>query len=303
MGDATIMRIGLGTAQFGLDYGISNRSGRVTPDEGRRILALAATAGVRVIDTAAAYGDAEARLGRWLAKDHPFSIVTKLSRPSSEPSSGPPATSTAGGVVDALHRSLERLRTTRVHGLLAHDPADLLGPDGGELWRAMETLRDAGAVDRIGASVHSAREIDALLERYPLELVQVPLNVLDQRLVRSGHLAQLKAAGVEVHARSAFLQGLLLMDPAGHTDRHFDPARGAIGAFQSAARATGRSPLQAAVAYALSVPEVDVAVFGVTRADELAEILSAEATPLPQDWFAPFALEDERILNPSMWPR
>ncbi|HEV7603963.1 MAG TPA: aldo/keto reductase [Candidatus Limnocylindrales bacterium] len=293
------MRIGLGTAQFGLDYGISNRSGRVTPDEGRRILALAATAGVRVIDTAAAYGDAEARLGRWLPKDHPFSIVTKLSRPSGEP----PPTSTAGGVVDAVHRSLERLRTTRVHGLLAHDPADLLGPDGSELWRAMESVRDAGAVDRIGASVYSAWEIDALLERYPLELVQVPLNVLDQRLVRSGHLAQLKAAGVEVHARSAFLQGLLLMDPAGHLDRHFDPARGAIGAFQSAARATGRSPLQAAVAYALSVPEVDVAVFGVTRADEFAEILSAEATPLPQDWFAPFALEDERILNPSMWPR
>ncbi len=293
------MRIGLGTAQFGLDYGISNQSGQVAAAEGRRILALAETAGVRVIDTAAAYGDAEARLGRWLAKDHPFSIVTKLSRPAADAHGSP----TAGWVPDAFRGSLRRLRTTRVHGLLMHSPADLLGPDGAELWRAMETLRDAGAVDRIGASVYTSGEIDALLERYPLELVQVPLNVLDQRLVRGGQLARLKAAGIEVHARSVFLQGLLLMDPTGRCDRHFDPARGALGAFQAAARAAGRSPLQAAVAYVLSVDEVDAAIFGVTDATQFAEILSAATPTLPRDWFAPFALDDERILDPTRWPR
>ena len=293
------MRIGLGTAQFGLDYGISNQSGQVAAAEARRILALAETAGVRLIDTAAAYGDAEARLGRWLAKDHPFSIVTKLSRPASDANASP----TADWVPAAFQRSLRRLRTAHVYGLLAHSPAGLLAPGGAELWRAMQTLRDAGAVDRIGASVYTSGEIDALLERYPLELVQVPLNVLDQRLVRGGQLARLKAAGIEVHARSVFLQGLLLMDPAGRCDRHFDPARGALGAFQAAARAAGRSPLQAAVAYVLSVDEVDAAIFGVTDATQFAEILSAAAPTLPRDWFAPFALDDERILDPSHWPR
>jgi aryl-alcohol dehydrogenase-like predicted oxidoreductase len=293
------MRIGLGTAQFGMDYGISNPSGQVTPDEGRKILATAEQAGVRIIDTAAAYGDAETRLGRMLAKDHPFSIVTKL--PPLPDDLAPSAT--GAWALQAFGRSLERLRADHVYGLLIHGSRDLLGPGGAELWAALASLQQSGAVGKIGVSVYTAQELDALLERHPLRLVQVPLSAFDQRLVRSGHLARLRSEGIEVHARSAFLQGLLLMEPDALGDRHFDRARGALGAFQAAARAAGRSPLQAAVSYVMSVPEVDTAVFGVTHEKQFAEILSAATPTLPQDWYAPFALEDEQILNPSMWPR
>lgn len=293
------MRIGLGTAQFGMDYGISNQSGQVSAAEARKILALAATAGVRVVDTARAYGDAESRLGEWLAKDHQFLIVTKLAGPPEDAA----ASSAKRWVVDAFRRSLKRLRATHVHGLLVHGATDLLGPRGAETWRAMETLREGGAVDKIGVSVYTGQEIDLILDRYPLELVQLPLNVLDQRLVRSGHLERLKAAGVEVHARSVFLQGLLLMDPPGQLEPHFEPARQSLDAFHTAARAAGRSPLDAAVSYVLSVDEVDTAVFGVTSATQLAEILLAAPKSMPAGWFAPFALDDERILDPSRWPR
>ena len=293
------MRIGLGTAQFGLDYGISNPSGQVAPAEAHEILALAEESGVRIVDTAAAYGDSEERLGRLLAKDHPFSIVTKLPRLPDALAPG----ATRSWVLDAFERSLGHLGSDRVHGLLIHGAADLLGPRGTELWAALEELRGAGSVAQVGASVYTGPEIDALLKRHPLQLVQVPLNALDQRLVRSGHLTRLKSAGIEVHVRSVFLQGLLLMEPARLSNGHFEPARGALGAFQSAARSAGRSPLQAAVAYAMSVPEVDVAIFGVTSATQFAEILAAATTELPEDWYAPFALEDERILDPSRWPR
>ncbi|MEO8436818.1 MAG: aldo/keto reductase [Chloroflexota bacterium] len=293
------MRIGLGTAQFGMDYGISNAAGQVPAAEARKILALAESAGVRVIDTARAYGDAETRLGQWLAKDHPFSIVTKLAGPAE----GAAASSVKRWVHDAFQSSLQRLRATHVHGLLVHGAGDLLGARGAETWRAMETLRDDGAVAKIGVSVYTGLEIDALLDRYPLQLVQLPLNVLDQRLVRSGHLERLKAAGVEVHARSAFLQGLLLMDVPASLDRHFDPARSALDAFHAAARAAGRSPLEAAVSYVMSVDQVDTAIFGVTTTTQLAGILAAATRTMPPGWFAPFALDDERILDPSQWPR
>jgi aryl-alcohol dehydrogenase-like predicted oxidoreductase len=151
--------------------------------------------------------------------------------------------------------------------------------------------------------VYTAQDLDALLERHPLRLVQVPLNAFDQRLARSGHLANLEAEGIEVHVRSVFLQGLLLMEPERLGGPHFDRARGALAAFQTAARAAGQSPLQAAVSYVMSVPEVDVAVVGVTHETQFAEVLSAATPTLPQDWYAPFALEDEQILNPSLWPR
>lgn len=292
------MKIGLGTTQFGLDYGISNRSGRADESQIREIIAIAERAGVRVVDTAAAYGDAEDRLGRALAPGHPFQIVTKLPRLPEELR----AADTDAWVRNAFGASLGRLRASAVYGLLVHRVGDLLGPRGQQVWSTLESLRSDGAVEKIGASIYTARDLDELLERYPLHLVQVPLNVFDQRLLESGHLGRLKAAGIEVHARSIFLQGLLLMDPDTLGDRYFDPARAPLAAFQAAALATGCTPLQAAVSFATSIDEVDAAVVGVTEAAQFAEIIAAAVPILPRDWYRPFAVDDERILDPSRWP-
>jgi len=297
------MKIGLGTAQFGMDYGISNPGGRVATDEAARILARAELAGVRVLDTAAAYDAAEERLGELLPTAHDFAIVTKL-----PPSAADVARSDAGTWVrDAIERSLRRLRQQHVYAVLVHRAEALLGAAGREIWKALEDVQAAGTVTKIGASVYTAAEIDALLNRYPIGLVQVPLNVLDQRLVHSGHLARLQALGVEVHARSVFLQGALLMDPDALPSPHFDAVRETVRSFRSTARSAGVSPLQAAVAYVLGVDGVDTAVVGATRESELEEILVAAETAatigMPTDWFAPFASDDERILNPAAWPR
>ena len=292
------MKIGLGTAQFGLDYGISNRSGQVDEREIREIIAVAEHVGVRVVDTAAAYGDAQDRLGRALAPNHAFRIVTKLPRLPD----GLRIAATDEWVRGTFAASLGRLRAAAVYGLLVHRVADLLGPGGPQLWSTLASLQGDGAVEKIGASVYTARDLDSLLERYPLQLVQVPLNVFDQRLLESGHLERLKAAGVEVHARSVFLQGLLLMDPDTLADPYFDPARAPLAAFRSAAAAVGCTPLQAAVSFAMSVGEVDAAVVGVTDAAQFAEIIAAAAPTLPRDWYRPFAVGDERILDPSRWP-
>ncbi|MGZ9276390.1 MAG: aldo/keto reductase [Candidatus Limnocylindrales bacterium] len=292
------MRIGLGTAQFGFDYGVSNRTGQVPAAEVGRILALAASEGVRTIDTAAAYGGAEARFGELLATDHPFSIVTKI----------PPCPAGLEGAAaierwahESVTASLTRLRASRLHGLLAHRATDLLGPEGDDIWRALEGLRQRGVVDVIGASIYSAQDLAALLERFPLRLVQLPVNVFDQRLVHDGHLARLKVLDIEVHARSVFLQGVLLMDPD-DLPPHLVTARKPLAAFRAAAAAVGRTPLQAAIGYVQGLAEVDTAVVGVTTSEELAEILAANAAAWPSDWFAPFALDDAAILDPSRWP-
>jgi aryl-alcohol dehydrogenase-like predicted oxidoreductase len=292
------VRIGLGTAQFGLDYGISNRSGQVDEGEVRDIIAVAERAGVRVVDTAAAYGDAEERLGRALPPDHRFRIMTKLPRLPEE---------TAGDAVDgwtrnALATSLARLRVAAVDGLLIHHAGDLLGSHGPRLWSTLEALQGDGSIGKIGASIYTARDLDALLDRYPLQLVQAPLNVFDQRLLVNGHLARLKSAGIEVHARSVFLQGLLLMEPDQLRDTHFDPARRPLADFQAAARAAGRTPLEAAVSFAMSIDAVDVAVVGVTDAAQFAEIIATAEATETLDWYRPFAVGDERILDPSRWP-
>ena len=71
------VRLGLGSAQFGLDYGVTNLRGQTTPADVAELLRIAGHAGVRVIDTAPAYGSSEETIGACLPSEHHFRIVTK----------------------------------------------------------------------------------------------------------------------------------------------------------------------------------------------------------------------------------
>lgn len=285
-------KVGLGTVQFGLPYGVSNTRGQPAPAEVRSILELAQDRGVRTLDTAAQYGSSEAVLGQTLAAGHRFEIVTKA----------PPGV-TADTVAACLERSLALLRQAGVHGLMVHH-ADDLTP---ELAARLLELKAQGLVKRVGASIYDARQVEQLLTHRGLDLVQVPVSLLDQRLVDSGHLARLKDAGFEVHARSVFLQGLLLM-PQESIPEALASVRPHLERLRSRAAAAGFSMMQAALGYVLGLQHVDRVVVGVTARDELLEILAAvEALP-PLTGALPELAEgaaylDEAILNPARWSR
>jgi aryl-alcohol dehydrogenase-like predicted oxidoreductase len=289
------VRIGLGTAQLGLDYGISNPEGKTPFEEAGRILATAAREGIRVIDTAPSYGDSEQVLGKILPLRGGFDIVTKTPVFRRDRIIG----QDAALLEEIFRRSLQRLGVPSAYGLLAHHAEDLLVDGGDRLVERMRQLKAEGVVARIGASVYTAQQIDGLLERYDLEVLQVPVNVLDQRLIASGHLARLKERGIEVHARSAFLQGLLLMEPDS-LPPHFHGVRGHLREFQREAERQGLSPLQAAIGFLEGIPEIDVAIAGVNDHLQLEEICRA-ARQIPPEGFAGFAITDPAILNPSEW--
>lgn len=293
------MQLGLGTVQFGLDYGVSNRQGRTPEPEVRRILELAARGGVRVLDTAAAYGDSEAVLGRCLAADASFRIVTKT-----VPLREARGSAAAPGLVrEGFARSLERLGRDAVDGLLAHHAADLLGPGGDAVFAVLDGLRSAGAARRIGLSVYAGADVDAALDRFDFDLIQVPANVLDQRLLSGGQLRRLRERGVEVHVRSVFLQGLLLMDPAA-APAWFEPVRHRLAAWRAALDERGLTPAQGALAFARSL-DADVVLVGVEDAAQMAaniaDFAKAGTEGLDSAAFAPFAIDDERYVNPGKW--
>ena len=291
-------KLGLGTAQFGMDYGVSNRRGQCPPREIGEILDHARELGVTVIDTAAAYGSSEEALGQCLGEGHGFEIVTKL--PPIEPA--PCAESAKRMVWSYFERSLTRLGQQAVHALLVHRAADLIGAKGASVWSAMRELRDEGLVARIGASVYGAADIEALLEHFSPDLIQLPFNILGQDVAQSGWLARLKEQGVEIHARSAFLQGALLMDPA-TLPPHLANAAAWLESWRRAMAVEGLDPIAGALACVRARPEIDVIVAGVTCASELREIAAAAARPLPSgiDW-SRFALEDAAITDPRNWP-
>ena len=296
------MRIGIGTAQFGTKYGVTNRVGQVSRSDAGRILGRAAERGVNLLDTAAAYGESESILGGLLWAGHPFRIVTKLG-PLTTVGDSASHEATAERVHGACHRSLDRLRQDSLYALLVHQAADLLCPAGGEIWESLTRLKEEGLVHKIGVSVYTAAEIDEVLKSFVPDLVQLPINALSQTLARGQRIARLRGAGVEIHARSVFLQGILLANPR-ELPVYFRPYTEVLERFHQLARELRVSPLRLALGYVSEVREIDAYVVGITSVPELDEILDAAGVPLQRvpDW-STVDCSDDALTNPGRWPK
>ena len=236
-------------------------------------------------------------LGSCLPEDNPFHIVTKTPR-----FEGVTGTTGSRLLKQAFRRSLKQMGQESVYGLLIHNSDDLLSMHGKALWDTMRELRDSGFIEKIGVSVYSPGQVDAVLDNYPIDLIQLPLNVLDQRMVQKGCLKQLKDRNVEIHSRSAFLQGLLLMDPES-LGEHFTPARKVLLAYHDRLKSEGISPAQAALGFVRGICEIDIVIVGVNNAVQLTELCGffKNSTIESEMDFSAFAIEDETIVNPGFW--
>jgi aryl-alcohol dehydrogenase-like predicted oxidoreductase len=284
-------RLALGTVQFGLDYGIANRSGQISDAEAHKLIARAESCGMDTLDTAVGYGNSEQRLGEIGVAG--WRIVSKLP-------SLPDNCEAGNWVADAAAGILQRLRLDRLYGLLLHRPGQLLEPRGEALFAALCRLREQGRVQKIGISIYEPAELDQLCDRYRFDLVQAPFNILDRRLLDSGWIARLAAAGTELHTRSAFLQGLLLMGAAERPQK-FRRWSSLFAAWDAWLRDNRLTPLQACLRYSLSVPEIARVVVGVdseAQLIELAEAAQGALPALPPD----LRVTDVELLNPAKWP-
>lgn len=291
-------KLALGTVQFGLPYGVTNERGRVPASEAESIVGAALAAGIDLFDTAGAYGDSEDVLGRALGSRPEVRIVSKLAPVAAE-HIGDAAVASCRA---ALERSLARLRRPSLYGLLLHRPDDMRKPGAERLAALLEEMKHAGVVARIGISAYDLTQIDAARGRFPLDVLQVPINLLDQRLLRNGTLARLKDANIEIHARSVFLQGALLADSA-RLPTHFAPHANRLQAVGEAARQAGLSRLALCLRFVLAQPLVDRVVVGVTSLAELRQVIEAAAeTPELPDDLAALAADDPGLLDPSRWP-
>ncbi len=290
-------KLALGTVQFGLNYGVTHGGGRVPEAEVRAILARAKTAGIDTLDTAAAYGDAESVLGT-VAVAQSFRIITKT-----QPFGPVAATQPDLARIEArFFQSLETLAIPAVDGVLVHAVDDLLGPEGERLWQRMESWRSQGLVRRIGVSIYDRADLDAVLARFAPDLVQLPLNVLDQRLLRDGTIARLAARGIAIHARSLFLQGLLLQAPA-ECPPHLARLLPDLERWWTHCAQHGVSPLAAAIRFGLACQEIEKIVVGVHSTAHLDAIITAahsDATTL--DWPS-LATQDSEAVDPRRWPK
>lgn len=287
-----IRKLALGTVQFGLDYGVANEGGQVKSAEVDNILSEAKKNGIHILDTAIAYGTSEAVLGE--TGTDGFRVVTKL----------PPLPGNHGDiahwVTEQVRESLERLGQKKLYGLLLHRPQDFLGSNGTQLIQALTDLKNEGIFQKIGVSIYNPDELEMVCNKFKIDLVQAPLNVVDRRLELSGWLDRLKVDGVEVHTRSAFLQGLLLMERS-KIPQKFSRWSGLWDQWHEKLKVLGVSPLTASLAYPLSLEKVDQVVVGVESAAQLLEILQATCNAnegLDTSFMCSLDLD---LINPSRW--
>ncbi len=286
------MKLALGTVQFGLRYGAFNTKGQVIAEEAATILDAAYSGGITVLDTARSYGDSELVLGEAAAPDR-FNIVTKI--PSLSHSLDEET-----DIDEAIAQSCQALGVGHLETLLFHDCADLIGKKGDANWAIASRAQREGLVGRLGVSVYDPEHAELIADRYTVAVVQLPVSIFDQRAISSGALARLKANGIELHARSAFLQGFAMADPntlSGSLVRHQD----ALIKFRKFAQDHAITPAAAALSFVMMTEELDHVVVGVLSADELAELIAIAKEPHVLSGAQSIASEDLQLLNPALW--
>jgi aryl-alcohol dehydrogenase-like predicted oxidoreductase len=287
--------LGIGGVQFGQAYGAVDRDRRPSPSEIREILEVGAAAGIAFIDTAPVYGESEELLGNALPAHSPLRICTKTAHLD------PNEIDVRGAIRRGLEQSLRALQRSQIDAILIHRPDDALGTHAAAIMDALIAAKEEGLVKRIGVSLYDQRELNAFRYLDALDIVQLPISLLDQRLVASGALADLARRKIQVVARSVLLQGLLLCVPDRIPD-YFAPIRPTISRIQNTADQMGLTPLHICLGFMRSLTTLDGVVLGVKSLEQLHEILSAwSAAPTALEWDA-FAATATPMLDPRVWP-
>ncbi|HWC64381.1 MAG TPA: aldo/keto reductase [Rhizomicrobium sp.] len=278
-----ISKLGLGTVQFGQAYGVSNTRGQVPAREVKQILERARQVGIGLLDTAANYGAAETVLAGLDTQG--FRIVTKT-------------IALKNGLDAVIARAQQSARNLNADTLLVHHASDLRGPEGESYWKALQDLREQGLFRKLGISAYIGDDPLALATRFRPDVMQLPVSVLDQRLLANGTLSRLVDLKVEIHARSVFLQGLMFLEtlPA-----KLQGAAPHFRALRKRLHKAGLTPLSAALGFVLSRPEISFGLVGVTSLVNLNEIAFECDKPLPDINWSSLALKDEVALTPMLW--
>lgn len=284
------MKIALGAAQFGLDYGIANHSGRVSQNEIEKILQFSYDAGISYIDTAISYGDSEEKLG--LCNLNIFNIVTKIPAISETSNS-------RGAIFKYIEESLSRLKIDKIYGVLIHDSGFLKKENSRSIWTALQDIKEQGLIDKIGVSLYEPSEYLELKELMDIDLVQFPYNLIDRRFVDSGVAAMMKSKSIEIHTRSVFLQGLLLL-PLEVQTKYF-PVH--LDLWNSLSEITSNNihlKIDLALSFVSSCKCIDQMIVGVDGLEQIKTLVDIHKNSKIDNW-PDINVLDRELINPSNW--
>ncbi len=283
-------KLGIGTLQFGQKYGIANKEGKVKTSEVKKIKTLAENNFINIIDTANVYGDSEKRLGK--LNFSKFKLVSKL------PVSAPPK-NRFSWVSASIKKSLRNLKVDRIYCMHVHNTKYLLDKNGHQIYNGLKIAKEKGIIKKIGVSIYTVQELKKIISKYEIDLVLIPFNIFDQRTLKSNILKELKSKNIEIHTRTTFLQGLLLLKK-NEVPSKFYKYQKYFSNFDRLQKKLKLSKFEICLRYALSNKYIDKVVVGMDNSKQF-KMLIKSAGYLKTKISSVDASKEINLINPAKW--
>ena len=292
----------LGTAQLGLDYGIANKIGKPEENKAFEIMKYAVENGINYFDTAHSYGNSETTIGKFLnifeVYKNKINIITKMPSLKKEKLN-------EKNINNCFFESLHRLGQDSIYCYMIHDFSDI-ATNCDEIEKNFLKLKENGYIKKIGVSIYEPYQLEFLVKYFDFDLIQLPINIFDQRFITNRSLQWLKRKNIEVYARSIFLQGLLFLEENTLSPK-MNKFKDYISRLNEISLKYNFSKEEIALLFVKAITEIDKIVIGVEKIDQLqrnVKILSKSGSfdkikTLIN--FEDFFIEDTNIINPRRW--
>ena len=211
-----------------------------------------------------------------------FDVVTKLTHKNCS--------------FETFEASLAKLKTQSVYGVLLHDGHKY----DAQVDAVFSELRSQKKAKKIGASFYDKDSLLRVIDHFEIDLVQVPISVMDRRLVEGGFLTELKQRGIEIHVRSVFLQGLLFMSPK-DLPEFVKPLRPWVESFHDLAQKKSLDVYDICLGFVKALSEVDYIICGVHNVQQLRSMIQAYQKDMDVSWVSDLPIPDQQFLNPVFW--
>ena len=288
--DVFLSKVVIGTANFKNIYGIRKKI--VKKNDIKNILNYARKINIKYIDTASNYGLSEKVLGNTIKND--FEIISKFSKIDFK------LPSVKEQIESNLKKSLFRLKKKSLYGYLVHEANDLISSNGKKIVEALIHLKKRGKIKKIGVSIYTTTELNKILKIFKPDIIQVPINILNQQFIKKNYLRKIKKLGIEIHARSLFFQGLLLKD-----NYKFLPTknklRKKIEHLNYVCKKKSLPKLMLLIKFVAQISEINKIVLGIDSANQLKKIINANNSPELAVNFSRYSVKEKEILDPRLW--
>ncbi len=279
------MKLILGTAQFGIKYGVNKL--KIKKLEINNIKRVLKKNSLKEFDTAMNYGNSEKIIGNFNIKRK---VITKIKLPLNKPKD------LKKWFTKKINNTLKNLKAKSLYGLLIHDTSDITSKNK-EFLNILLDFQKRNFITKIGISVYEVDEIRRILKFWKPEIIQMPINIFDHRFINNNFLVKLKKLNIELHARSCFLQGMLLEKKIRIGN---NKSKKIFYSFVNWCENKKISRLEACIHFVKKIKQIDCLVVGVDNSSHLQEIISSfnkNLISIPDN----FMNNDKNLIDPRKW--